>query len=138
MKKGKIVPVVEELRMQIDALGYFAKQSDYGRKKNSILLESADKIKKYGEKSIVCVDPCLNVRGVREKFEITALNETGRKFLKHIKGDLDFCDSLKVTDLKITGVLKPKRENVSEEERLKLKTHADILRAVAFKLQPSE
>jgi len=138
MKKGKIVPVVEELRMQIDALGYFAKLSDYGRKKNSILLESADKIKKYGEKSIVCVDPCLNVRGVKEKFEVTALNETGKKFLKNMKNDLDFCDSLKVSDSKIAGTLKPKRGAVSEEERLQLKTHADILRAIAFKLQPAE
>ena len=136
MEKGKITPVVEKIRMQIDALEYFAKLSDYGRKRNCILLESADKIKKYGEKSIVCVDPCLNVRGIGEKFEITALNETGKKFMKHIRDDLDFCDSVKVADFKITGILKPKRGNVSEEERLKLKTHADILRAIAFKLAP--
>jgi len=138
MKKGKIIPVVVKRKMQIDALDYFAKLSDYGRRKHTILLESADKVKKYGEKSIVCTEPCLNVRGIRESFEITALNETGRRFLKNIKGDFGFCDSLKVSDSRITGTLKPKRGNVSEEERLRLRTHADILRIIAFKLVPEK
>ena len=38
----------------------------------------------------------------------------------------------------IRGILKPKRGSVSEEERLKLKTHIDIIREVAFKFKPTE
>ena len=116
---------------------YFAKLSDYGRKKYSFLLESADIVPKYGEFSLGSVDPCLRVKGNKQDFEILALNKLGEEFLALIKDDLNFCDTLHYTKTKITGTLKPKRSTVSEDERLKLKTHIDIIRTIAFKFKPT-
>tara|TARA_Y100000310_G_scaffold345709_1_gene468601 strand:+ start:3951 stop:5552 length:1602 start_codon:yes stop_codon:yes gene_type:complete len=136
-KKGSIVPIYETMNRLSNAEEYFEKISDYGRKKNSILFESADIITKYGEKSIGSANPCLKVKGKKERFEITALNDLGKRFLKEIKKDLSFCDSLKIKKNKITGILKSGKKVLSEEERLRGKTHADILRAIAFKLKPA-
>ncbi|MFH1391575.1 MAG: hypothetical protein ABIH20_04655 [Candidatus Diapherotrites archaeon] len=135
-KKGSIVPIYETMNRLSNAEEYFEKISDYGRKKNSILLESADIVTRYGEKSIGSADPCLKVKGKGEKFEITALNNLGKKFLKAIKKDLSFCDSLKSSKNKISGTLKAGKKVLSEKERLREKTHADIMRAIAFKLKP--
>src|SRR3989344_7762198 len=94
-KIGTIVPIVETLPYALDPVEYFSKLTDYGRKKNSILLESADIIAKYGERSLGSADPCLIVKGRDENFEITALNGLGKKFIALLKGDFDFCDRIK-------------------------------------------
>ncbi|MCR4335645.1 MAG: anthranilate synthase component 1, partial [archaeon] len=135
--KGSIVPIYETVDSISNAEEYFEKISDYGRKKNSILLESADIITKYGEKSIGSANPCLKVKGRGKNFEITALNDLGKRFLKEIKKDLGFCDSLKVSESKISGTLEIGKKILSEEERLRQKTHADVLRAIVFKLKPA-
>ena len=135
-KKGQIITVYKELDETHDPVGYFAKISNYGRKKNCLLLESADIIAKYGEKSLGTANPCLKLVGRQENFEITALNELGKKFLKAIKDDLKFCDKVVYKKDSIKGTLAPIRKTVDEKERLKLKTHADIIRAIAFKFNP--
>ena len=134
---GTIVPIVETLPYALDPVEFFSKLTDYGRKKNSILLESADIIAKYGERSLGSADPCLIVKGKDENFEITALNGLGKKFIALLKGDFDFCDRIKYGKDKIAGKLKQKRSLVSEEERLKLPNHMDIIRKIAFKFKPT-
>ncbi len=129
-KIGSIVPVYKELDEEIDALEYFAKLSNYGNKKNSILLE--DK-----EKSIGSANPCLMVAGSGEDFEITALNNVGKRFLNFIKKDFKFCNKVVYGQGRIYGKLMPVKRAVSEDERLKSKTHLDIIRAVAFKFKPT-
>lgn len=135
---GKIVPCVRVLHSEGNALELFSKLSDYGRKQHSVMLESADVIKKYGEQSVGTADPCLRVYGRKERFEIEALNKLGERFLEFIKDDFSFADSAKYEKTKITGILKPARGTVSEEERLTLKTHADVLRTIAFKFTPTK
>src|SRR3989338_5631177 len=134
---GTIVPIVETLPYALDPVEYFSKLTDYGRKKNSILLESADIIAKYGERSLGSADPCLMVKGKGIDFEITALNDLGKKFIALLKDDFDFCDKISYKKDKIAGKLKPKRSLVSEEERLKLPNHMDIIRKIAFKFKPT-
>ena len=136
-KIGSIVPVVEALPYALQPVEYFAKLSAYGNKKNSILFESADIVPKYGEKSLGSADPCLKVIGKNENFEITALNELGIRFLKFLKNDFDFCDKVEYKKDRIIGKLKPKRKVVSEEERLKLPNHMDVIRKIAFKFKPT-
>ena len=136
-KIGTIVPIVETLPYALDPVEFFAKLTDYGRKKNSILLESADIIAKYGARSLGSADPCLMVKGKDENFEITALNGLGKSFIALLKGDFDFCDKISYKKDKIAGKLKPKRSLVSEEERLKLPNHMDIIRKIAFKFKPT-
>ena len=134
---GTIVPIVETLPYALDPVEFFSKLTDYGRKKNSILLESADIITKYGERNLGSADPCLIVKGKDEDFEITALNGLGKKFIALLKGDFDFCDKISYKKDKIVGKLKPKRSLVSEEERLKLPNQMDIIRKIAFKFKPT-
>jgi len=134
---GTVVPIVETLPYALDPVEFFAKLTDYGRKRNSILLESADIISKYGERSLGSADPCLMVKGKGIDFEITALNGLGKKFIALLKDDFYFCDKISYKKNKIVGKLKPKRSTVSEEERLKLPNHMDIIRKIAFKFKPT-
>ena len=127
-KIGTIVPIYKEINEEIDALGYFAKLSDYGRKKNSILFED-------DEKSLGSANPCLMVMGKDNDFEIIALNNVGKKFLSFIKKDFGFCDKAIYHQDKIYGKLSSARRAVSEQERLRSKTHLDIIKAIAFKFK---
>ena len=99
-------------------------------------MESADKIDKYGELSIGTASPCLRLTGKGEDFEILALNEQGRKILTLLKKGFSFCDKATYKKEAIIGKLKPQRKSVEEEQRLKLKTHMDIIRKVAFFFKP--
>ncbi|MEK6949416.1 MAG: anthranilate synthase component 1 [Nanoarchaeota archaeon] len=137
-KIGSIVPIVETLPYALNPVEYFSKLSNYGRKKHSLLLESADIVPKYGEKSLGSANPCLVVKGKEENFEVAALNNLGKKFIKFLKNDFNFCDEVKYKNDGIIGRLKPKRGFVSEEERLKLKNHMEIIRRIAFKFSPIE
>jgi anthranilate synthase component 1 len=136
-KIGSIVPVVETLPYALQPVEYFAKLSDYGKKEGSILFESADIVPKYGEKSLGSADPCLKVIGRKNQFEITALNGLGMKFLGFLKNDFDFCDEVEYGKGRIIGSLMPKRSLVSENERLKLANHTDVIRKIAFRFKPT-
>ena len=127
-KIGDIVPVYKVVE-RVDVLDYFAKLSDYGRK-HSILLE-------FKEKTIGSANPCLKLKGNKEQFEITALNNLGIKFLAFLKGDFKFCDKVQYGKNRIIGNIKPVRKAVSEDLRLRLKSHMDIIRQVAFKFKPT-
>ena len=109
LKKGTIETVYKVLDKTVDPVGFFN-----GLRNNStdaFLLESADIIKKYGEKSIGCVDPCLKISVKDSKFKICALNESGKKVLGYIKDDFSFAEKLKIEDDIIEGTIK-------KEERL--------------------
>ncbi|MCH8004221.1 MAG: chorismate-binding protein [Nanoarchaeota archaeon] len=129
-KIGSIVPVYKEIYEEMDALEYFKKLSSYGNKKNSIFMQS-------NEKSFGSANPCLVVIGKDDDFEIIALNNLGKKFLNFIKKDFKFCDKATYSKGKIYGTLTPTRKSVAEEERLRLKTHMDIIRTIAFKFNPT-
>ena len=127
-KIGSIVPVYDELDVEVDALDYFAKLSNYGKKMNSLFIE-------YKNRTIGTVNPCLVLTGKGIDFEIKALSESGKRFLQYIKKDFSFCDKAVYSKDRIHGTLTPARKTVSEDQRLKLKTHMDIIRAVAFKFK---
>ena len=136
---GDIVPIYKTIKGLKCPLDFFSKLSDYGRKPNCLLLESASISAKYAQYSMGTANPCIKVSGDNERFEIQSLNNTGVRFLEFLKGDFSFCDSVKYSKNKITGVLKPKRnKNITESERLKQKTHIDILRKIAFKFRPTK
>ena len=129
-KIGSIVPIYEVVDT-VNTGEFFIKLSNYGKNKNSLLFESEDQ-------SIGSSNPCLKISGQGEDFEIKALNNLGRKFLQFLKGDFKFCDKVEYGKNSIKGKLKPARKNVSEYQRLRLKSHLDILRTIAFKFEPTE
>jgi len=112
---ASIFPVYKEKNFSHCPIEFFSLLSEQGRKENCILLESADVLKKYGEKSIGSAQPCLKAIGRNETFEILALNALGEKLLPFVEKRLGFCDSLHSTKTKISGVLKPKKGIVSEQ-----------------------
>ncbi len=134
---GAIVPVYTTHNVAIDPIRFFSLLSDNGTKENCILLESADVVKKYGEKSIGCCSPCLRAIGRGSSFEVKALNETGKRFIRFIKGDFGFCSRVEVKADSISGIVGRKQAFVSEEERLHAATQADVLRRIAFKFKPA-
>jgi len=137
-KIGSIVPIYKTIQKIGCPVEFFAKLSDYGRKENCILLESADIVPKYGENSLGSADPCLKLQGKEEKFEIIALNKLGKEFLEFISKDFGYCDEVEIGKDRIKGVLKRKsNQTISEQERLKLRTHMDIIRNIAFKFKPT-
>ena len=136
--RGTIVPIVRSVDGVLDPKDLFVRISDYGRRPYSIFLESTDIVPKYGELSLGTGEPCLRVRGIGYRFEINALNQTGERFIKSLKGSFDFAEDVNYGAVEITGTLKPQRGNVSEDERLHLKTHADVIRGVAFHFTPTQ
>ncbi len=133
---GSLAPIVETLPYAVNPVDYFAKLSNFGASKNCIMFESASIVPKYGEKSLGSSDPCLKVIGKNEKFEILALNETGKRFIEFLHGEFDFCDEAAYENSRIYGKLKPKRKIASENQRLKLVNHTDIFRRIIFKFKP--
>jgi len=63
------------------------------------------------------------------------LNNLGKKVLNFIKKDFKFCDKAIYKNNKIYGKLANKETSVSEQQRLKSKTHLDLIRAIAFKFK---
>ena len=135
-KIGSLVAVQEEVDYNGSGLDYFAKLADYGRRKNCILFESAELLPKYGEKTIGIFNPCLKIEGEGADFEIKALNKLGERFIKFLHGDFSFCDMVHYKSSSIKGRLSPVRKAVDEDERLKLKSHMDIIRKIAFRFKP--
>ncbi|MFH1431933.1 MAG: anthranilate synthase component 1 [archaeon] len=138
VKLGQIVPIYKKTKGLGCPVEFFAKLSDYGRNPHCLLLESASVSAKYAQFSMGTAAPCLKISGRGDDFEIIALNSLGERFLLSIKDDLSFSDSLKYGKDRITGKLKPvRKKGISEEERLRQKTHVDILRVIAFKFLPT-
>ncbi|MBI3334691.1 chorismate-binding protein [Candidatus Pacearchaeota archaeon] len=134
---GSIIPIRERVSTALDdPSAYFSKLSDYGRKKDSLLFESGVVVEPYGKRSMGMVSPCLRLTGRGEEFTIQALNERGTRFLRFLTPKLSFCDEVRAHDDLIEGVLKPVRGFFSETERLTLKTHMEIIRAVGFSFKP--
>jgi anthranilate synthase component 1 len=135
---GSLVPIYQTVRLDTNIDDYFAVLSDFGRKPYSFLLESADIVPRYGEFSLGCVDPCFKIVGKGSQFEIEVLNARGKRFIEYVQPKLDFIDDLTWDGVKMKGSLTPERKIVSEEARLKLKTHMDVLRTLTNAFHPVE
>jgi len=128
-----IIPVIKQIQ-NIPLQKIFQKISDDGKKKHSILLESAKFDSYSGNKSICSADPCLNIVGKKQEFEINALNKIGKEFIEELEKDFDFCKEIDFCKKKIKGTIKNSgNSDVSEKERLKKVTQFDVLRKIVFK-----
>ncbi|MBU0662590.1 hypothetical protein KKH30_04865, partial [Candidatus Micrarchaeota archaeon] len=129
------IPIIKQIA-NIPALEIFRNVSDNGKRKHSILLESAEFDSRIGNKSICSADPCLNIIGRKQEFEINALNRVGREFIGALEKDLGFCKEIEFGKKKIRGAIQAGGNMAaSEEERLRITTHFDVLRKIAFKFK---
>lgn len=135
-KPGQIVPMVREIDITCP-VEFFARLSDYGRKKHCCLLESKDYLTEgdAGELTFGTADPALYLVGRGNRFEIEALTPTGRRMLTYFaehRQRFAFCQSITFAPDRITGELKPNEGVMDEESRLKSVNQMDVLRAVGF------
>ncbi|MDD9953692.1 MAG: anthranilate synthase component 1 [Candidatus Woesearchaeota archaeon] len=130
----QIKPIYKVLYQTADPVSYLnnLKEGPY-----ACLLESADVIEKYGDKSIGCVDPCLRIIIKDGTFTITALTDTGKTFLPYLKEKLTFT-TITATTTTITGTIHQETRLQDEEARLRNKNIFHILRTIAFALTPTE
>lgn len=135
-KPGQIIPMVREIDITCP-VEFFARLSDYGRKKHCCLLESKDYLTEgdAGELTFGTADPALYLVGRGNRFEIEALTPTGRRMLAYFAEHNErfaFCQSITFTPDRITGELRPNDGVLDEESRLKSVNQMDVLRAVGF------
>jgi anthranilate synthase component 1 len=134
-KPGQIIPIVRPIQMD-DPMVLFAKLSNYGRTKNSCLLESREYLTGTAALSFGTARPALYLTGTGNNFSITALSNTGRQMLKYFAGPararFSFCESVQFGSEALTGRIKPAERQTDEEARLKTINQMDVLRAVAF------
>jgi anthranilate synthase component 1 len=133
-KPGEIIPIVKRLDMK-DPMDFFAKISDYGRSKNCCLLESREYLAGSSALSFGTGRPALYIAGTGSRFEIRALNKTGKRMISYLtfdKGRFSFCQTVDFNPEYIKGTIKRPDELVDEQTRLQSTNQMDVLRAVAF------
>ena len=134
--EGRLTSLIESVEAPADLIDFFDRLR-HGRA-HSLLFESKEVTPRFGNFSIGSHDPALKLWGGGASFEVRALNDLGRALVGDMAGRLDFCDALDVGADYIRGTLKARtsRYDCDEMERLKGRTHADILRALAFAYRP--
>jgi anthranilate synthase component 1 len=133
-KPGEIIPIVKRLDIA-DPMDFFAKISDYGRSKNCCLLESREYLAGSSALSFGTGRPALYITGTGNRFEIRALNKTGKRMISYLtfdKGRFSFCKTVDFNPEYIKGTIKKPDELVDEQTRLGCTNQMDVLRAVAF------
>lgn len=103
---------------------------------HAFLLESADIIEKYGEKSTGCTDPSLRITMRNHRFQVRALNSRGRKYLRYLPPFLGFARNLEQSEDCLAGVIQPSGTFQDEESRLAAADVFDLLRALIFRFKP--
>jgi anthranilate synthase component 1 len=135
-KPGQIIPMVREIDITCP-VEFFAKLSDYGRKKHCCLLESRDYLTEgdAGELTFGTANPALYLTGTGRDFFIESLSPTGQRMIKYLSEHQErfaFCKSVQFEADRITGQLEQPDGVMDEESRLKSTNQMDVLRAVGF------
>jgi anthranilate synthase component 1 len=133
---GQIIPMVREVDITCP-VEYFAKLSDYGRKKHSCMLESRDYLTEgdAGELTFGTANPALYLSGTANHFSIEALSNTGKRMIRYFSEHqerFNFCQSIDFEANRIVGQLKRNDGIMDEEQRLESTNQMDVLRAVGF------
>ncbi len=135
-RPGQIIPMVREIDITCP-VEYFAKLSDYGRKKHCCMLESRDYLTEgdAGELTFGTADPALYITGTGNEFSIESLSPSGKRMIRYFsehRKRFDFCESVEFGAERISGRLKENEGVTDEESRLVSTNQMDVLRAVGF------
>ncbi|RKY04162.1 MAG: anthranilate synthase component 1 [Planctomycetota bacterium] len=135
-RPGQIIPMVREVDITCP-VEYFAKLSDYGRKKHCCMLESRDYLTEgdAGELTFGTANPALYITGTGDEFSIEALSPSGKRMIRYFSEHRErfgFCKSVEFEAERISGRLKENGTITDEESRLVSTNQMDVLRAVGF------
>jgi anthranilate synthase component I len=137
LKPGCVFPIYKSIPFKGEVNRYFRLLMERSKNPYHIMLESADSIPRYGERSLGCVNPCLTVEGRGARFSIRALNKLGKRYIRSLQPDLGFCDKLTIQDDSIEGILMPVRHALDENTRLHQPNHTHLLRKICYKFTPT-
>lgn len=130
---GTLETVYKILDFAADPLAMFDRLRAAGE---GFLLESADIDEKSGRLSTGCAAPSLKITIRGGRFIIRALDGVGRKYLQFLTPDFPFMEAAEVTADSLGGRLPRSTDLADEETRLKEPDVFDVLRRIAFRLQP--
>ncbi|MBN2511726.1 MAG: anthranilate synthase component 1 [Sedimentisphaerales bacterium] len=135
-RPGQIIPIVREIDIRCP-VEYFARLTDYGRRKHSCLFESRDYLSGSGagELTFATAQPALYLTGKGTHFRIEALTPAGKRMLRYLASNprrFSFCDLISYEQDRITGSFSPSQQTLDEQSRLKSTNQMDVIRAVAF------
>jgi len=135
-RPGQIIPIVREIDIRCP-VEYFARLTDYGRRKHSCLFESRDYLSGSGagELTFATAQPALYLTGKGTHFRIEALTPAGKRILRYLASNprrFSFCDQISFEQERIVGTFRQSQETLDEQSRLKSTNQMDVIRAVAF------
>ncbi|MEN6306332.1 MAG: anthranilate synthase component 1 [Anaerohalosphaeraceae bacterium] len=135
-RPGQIIPIVREIDIRCP-VEYFARLTDYGRRKHSCLFESRDYLSGSGagELTFATAQPALYLTGKGTQFRIEALTPAGRRILRYLASNprrFSFCDLISFEQDRIVGSFRQPQQTIDEQSRLKSTNQMDVIRAVAF------
>jgi len=135
-RPGQIIPIVREIDIRCP-VEYFARLTDYGRRKHSCLFESRDYLSGSGagELTFATAQPALYLTGKGTHFRIEALTPAGRRILRYLASNprrFSFCDLISFEQDRIVGSFRQSQQTLDEQSRLKSTNQMDVIRAVAF------
>ncbi len=133
MAKMVLKKYCKEIKCE-DASEVFSRIMDLSEK--NFLLESKDISHIYGRLSLIGIDPVIEVRGKDNGFSVRVLNSRGRKYLQELKDkDLKVFDKFRRTKDGIEGEIKKFSSGVGENERIRNKNIAQIIRFLIEKFR---
>ncbi|MGH2270755.1 anthranilate synthase component 1 [Anaerohalosphaeraceae bacterium U12dextr] len=135
-RPGQIIPIVREIDIRCP-VEYFARLTDYGRRKPCCLFESRDYLSGSGagELTFATAQPALYLTGKGTHFRIEALTPAGKRILRYLASNprrFSFCDRVSYEQDRIVGSFSLPQQTLDEQSRLKSTNQMDVIRAVAF------
>ncbi len=124
-KPGSLLTVSKKSDISLDAIGFFAQISNFGKKKHSLLIE-------FKDKTIGTADPALVITGKGSEFKITALTDNGKKILQYVKGNFSFAEKVRYSKDTLSGIIPSQSKVITQEQIMKSRSHLDVMRSIVF------
>ncbi len=128
---GELLPLTRRLAACPDPLALFAQLTGGGRQRDTVLLESADRITGGGARSILALRSALRLTCRGREVEVTALSPNGKAILAWLRDRARAVASVKEREGGLVATFAPPPAGaLPDTERLRLPSPLDMLRLV--------
>lgn len=126
---GEVLPLTRRLGACPDPLALFAQLTDGGRRRDTVLLESADRVTGGGARSILAVRSALRLTCRGRDVEVVALSPNGRAILPWLRERVARVAAVRDRDAGLVATFaSPPAAARSDAERLREASPLDVLR----------